>query len=118
MTTLSSLQEKIDQFVKERDWKQYHSPKNLAIGLGVEASENQEIFQWMTEEESYQISEDQKQDLTHEIGDVLIFLMMLSSKYDIDPLKAAKKKLQKNEEKYPVAKSKGSAKKYFELADN
>lgn len=90
------------QFAGERNWEQYHSPKNLSMALAGEASEIMEIFQWLTEEQSKNLNARQIAELTDEIGDVFIYLLMLSDKTGVDILSAAEAKLQKNEKKYPA----------------
>ena len=108
------LKDEIDTFVTERDWVQFHAPKNLAMALSVEVAEVVEIFQWLTADES---SQKNKFDLVHleeEIGDVMIYLTMLSEKCSINPIAAAQKKMQSNITKYPVEKYKGTAAKYQE----
>lgn len=115
MNQLDELKEKLKEFNKKRDWDQFHSPKNIAMALSVEASEIVEIFQWMQDEQSYDLGSDDKEKLGDELGDVFLYLQLLASKYDIDLLEVAKKKLAKNEKKYPVNKAKGSSKKYTKL---
>jgi NTP pyrophosphatase (non-canonical NTP hydrolase) len=112
---MEELKYKLRQFAEARDWDQFHSPKNLAMALSVEASEIVEIFQWLTEEESYDLPNDKLENIKNEIGDVLIYLVRLSDKLGIDPLEAAKEKNEINKGKYPAQKAKGSAKKYTEL---
>jgi dCTP diphosphatase len=112
---MNNLNKQIRDFVKERDWKQFHSPKNLAMALSVESAEIVEIFQWLTQEQSYNLDKDKKSHLEQEIGDVMIYLTNLADTFDIDPIKAAKKKIALNAKKYPIDKSKGLAKKYTEL---
>jgi len=102
-------------FAKERDWEQFHSPKNLAMALSVEVSEIVEIFQWLTQDESRNLSFEKLEKVKEEISDVMIFLTNLADKLGIDLLAAAKEKIEVNERKYPVDKAKGSAKKYTEL---
>lgn len=111
------ISKKLAAFVAERDWDQFHSPKNLAMALSVEASELVEIFQWMTEDQSRKISQDEtrRQQLADEIADVFVYLLRIASKADIDIHDATLAKLVKNAKKYPVEKAKGSAKKYTEL---
>jgi NTP pyrophosphatase (non-canonical NTP hydrolase) len=104
----------IRDFDAERDWDQFHSPKNLAMALSVEVAELAEIFQWMSERESTQLSEDKQKKLMEEIGDVMIYLANLSDKFGIDPIKAAKGKIKLNEAKYPSQIVKGDARKYSE----
>jgi len=112
---MEDLKRKIREFAEERDWNQFHSPKNLAMALSVEVSELVEHFQWLTEDQSYIKDPDNVEKIKYEIGDILIYLTMLSDKLDIDPLAAAKSKMIANERKYPVDKAKGNAKKYSEF---
>lgn len=106
-----------DRFVKERDWDQFHSIKNLAMALSVEASELLEIFQWMKEEESNNVATDLKTfaKVEEEVADVFIYLLRIVHKTGIDLEQAVYNKMKKNEEKYPVEKAKGNAKKYDEF---
>ncbi|MFC2083553.1 nucleotide pyrophosphohydrolase [Bacteroidota bacterium] len=111
---MKKLFEKINKFVDVRDWDKYHSPKNLAMALSAETAEIVELFQWLTEEESYKLDEKKMKMLKEEIGDVMIYLTNLASKFDMDPVEAALQKLKLNEQKYPVDRVKGSNKKYNE----
>jgi NTP pyrophosphatase (non-canonical NTP hydrolase) len=111
---LKDLIQQIKIFRQERDWDQYHSPKNLVMALMVEASELAEHFQWLTEEQSSSLAPDKLAEVREEIGDVLIYLANICDKLDIDPIKAAQDKLKKNSEKYPVAKVCGKSSKYSE----
>ena len=113
--SLKQLAECLREFAVERDWEQFHSPKNLAMALTVEAAELQEHFQWLTEMESVNPSPEKMQKIEEEIGDVLIYLTRFADKLGIDPLDAAYKKLEINRQKYPGEKARGSAKKYTEL---
>ena len=113
--TLDDLKSEVLEFTRERDWEQFHAPKNLAMSVNVEASELMEIFMWLTAEESRNLDSKKLEHARDEIGDVLICLVNLAARLGIDPLEAARLKIQKNREKYPVSKSKGSAKKYDEL---
>jgi len=115
MTDLDRLTDLIRKFNDERDWAQYHSPKNLASSLVIEAAELLEILQWLTEEESSNLDTEKRRKVEEEIGDVLIYLLNLADKLGIDPSEAALQKLKANEEKYPVEKARGSAAKYTEL---
>lgn len=108
---ISGLATKLKEFSKERDWDQFHSPKNLSMALVIEASELLEHFQWLTEQQSKSLSIEQLNMVKNEIGDVLIYLIILCYKLDIDPLDAAFKKLEVNKIKYSIEKSKGTAKK-------
>ena len=92
----------IERFRAERNWQQFHTPKNLAMALAVESAELLEIFQWMTPAQSFDPDRDTRTHLEEEIGDVMIYLSLLSSTFGIDPLDAALKKMKANESKYPV----------------
>lgn len=115
--TLTAIQTQLEAFAKARDWDQYHSPKNIAMALSVEAAELVEIFQWKTEAESAALNEQDRLAASHEIADVLLYLLTISRVLDIDILQAAQDKLDLNAQKYPVHKSKGNAKKYDQLDD-
>lgn len=115
MAELSGLIERIRAFNEARDWAQFHSPKNLSMSLMIEAAELAEIFQWLTEEESRSLSAEKLVQAGEEIGDVLIYLLNVADKLGIDPVEVATRKMDINEEKYPVDKARGSADKYTEL---
>lgn len=112
---IEELQAELRRFAEERDWGQFHSPKNLAASLSIEAAEVLEHFQWLTEEQSRQLDETRRQAVAHEIADVFLYLLQLSDKLGIDPLQAARDKLALNGQRYPADKAKGSARKYTEL---
>lgn len=114
-TELKSLMASVRQFAADRDWEQFHSPKNLASALTVEAAELLEHFQWLTEAQSSALPPDKRVEISHEIADVFLYLLQLADKLDIDLVNAAQRKLALNAEKYPVAKARGSSKKYTEL---
>jgi dCTP diphosphatase len=99
----------------ERDWQQFHSPKNLASALVVEAGELLEHFQWLTETQSRALTPEKRDAVGAEVADVLLYLIQLTSALGIDPIAAARDKLKLNELKYPIALSKGTSKKYDEL---
>ena len=101
------------EFAAERDWDQFHSPKNLACALSVEAAELLEHFQWSSDKQA--LPADQLEAVSHEIADVLLYLIRLADKLGIDPVAAATAKLVLNAQKYPVDLSRGSSKKYTEL---
>jgi dCTP diphosphatase len=109
---MEELVEQIRAFARERDWEQFHSPKNLAISLSIEAAEILEIFQWMDDAESYDLSENQRQALEEEIGDVMLYLTHLADKFGIDVLQAAKSKIRLNAQKYPADIVRGKSNKY------
>jgi len=111
---MKGLIRELRKFARERDWEQFHSPKNLSMALSVEVAEVVEHFQWLTEEESNRLSPDKLSKIKEEIGDVLLYLVNLSDKLGIDPLEAAKEKLEKNNLKYPAEKVKGKSSKYSE----
>jgi NTP pyrophosphatase (non-canonical NTP hydrolase) len=113
--SLDALRDMLRQFAFERDWNRFHSPKNLAIALSVEAAELLEHFQWITDTESATLMPEQKARIREEVADVLIYLIRLADKLEIDLLDAARDKIQLNAEKYPVEKSRGSRKKYTDL---
>lgn len=109
---MESLINELKMFAKQRDWEQYHSPKNLAMALNIETAELLEIFLWLTDEQSDNLDEKKLTNLKEEIGDVMIYLTNLASKFDLDPIQCAKDKLKLNKKKYPADIVKGSAKKY------
>jgi dCTP diphosphatase len=113
--SLQELTGLLREFAAERDWDQFHSPKNLIMALSVEVSELMENFQWLTEEQSSAMPPEKLQLVREEIGDVLIYLTRLADKLRIDPMEAAFEKLEVNRAKYPADKVRGSAKKYSEL---
>ena len=111
---MHELIKKIKQFRQERDWDQYHSPKNLVMALSVEVAELVENFQWLTQEESRNLPDDKLDQVRDEIGDILIYLANLSEKLGIDPVQAAHAKFEKNQIKYPAEIVKGKHSKYSE----
>ena len=111
---MNELIKKIKQFRQERDWDQYHSPKNLVMALSVEVAELVEHFQWLTQEESRNLPDDKLDQVRDEIGDILIYLANLSEKLGIDPVQAAHGKIEKNQLKYPAEIVKGKHSKYSE----
>ena len=115
MNELDALRDRIRDFSRERDWDQFHSPKNLAMALAGEAGEVLEIFQWLTEEQSRALDEKALARARDEIADVLLYLVRLADRLGVDPLAAAQRKLEENARKYPVDKARGNARKYDEL---
>jgi NTP pyrophosphatase (non-canonical NTP hydrolase) len=103
------------QFAAERDWDQFHSPKNLAAALAVEAAEVLEHFQWVTEEGSRSLPEAKVSEVAQELADVFLYLLQLSDKLGIDLIAAGRAKLATNAGKYPVDRAKGSSRKYTEF---
>lgn len=115
MTELETLREQLRQFAAARDWDQFHSPKNLAMALSVEAGELLEVFQWLTEEQSRSLAPDAHAAASDEVADVLLYLIRLCDALDIDPIAAANRKLVANAKRYPADKARGNSKKYTEL---
>ena len=111
---MQELKRCLRDFAIARDWEQFHSPKNLSMALSVEAAEIVEHFQWLTEEQSKNLSKDKLEEVESELADTLIYLIRLADQLDIDLLAAAHSKIEVNERKYPVDKSKGNARKYTE----
>jgi dCTP diphosphatase len=111
---LTELRRRLAAFAAARDWDQFHSPKNLAMALSVEASELLEEFQWLTEEQSRSLDSERRERVRLEMADVLIYLLRLADKLDVDLLRAAHDKLALNEQKYPADRVRGSARKYTE----
>lgn len=112
---LEALRDALRRFAAERDWDQFHSPKNLAMALSVEAAELLEHFQWVKEAESAALSPEQLANVSEELADVLLYLIRLADKLHIDLAAAARSKLELNAKKYPVERARGSSKKYTEL---
>lgn len=102
MRDLETLRNLVTEFRDERDWKQFHTPKDLVQAISIEAAELSEIFLWVSQQESYKTAQDKKEHLSEEIADVFIYLLSLSDVIDIDLEQAVKDKLNKNRIKYPV----------------
>jgi len=107
--SLDELSYRLVQFAKERDWEQFHSPKNLASALIVEAAELLEPFQWLTEEQSRSLNEAQLAAVIDEMADVLLYLVQLANVLNVDLPSAAHSKVTRNADRYPVEQVKGSA---------
>ena len=114
---LAQLRDALRQFADERDWDQFHSPKNLASALAVEAAELLERFQWLTEDESRKLPPAELARVREEMADVLNYLVRLADKLDVNLLEAARDKIKVNALKYPADKARGSARKYSEMLD-
>ena len=113
--SLQALSTKLQAFVTLRQWAIFHSPKNLSMALSVEVGELLEHFQWLSEQDSIQLDEPRRQAVAMECADVLLYLLQLSNKLQIDLVQSAHEKLRINEIKYPIEKSKGRATKYNQL---
>jgi dCTP diphosphatase len=112
---LDQLRARLRAFIAERDWAQFHNPKNLAMALVAEAGELVEHFQWLTAEQADRLPPETLAEVEHEIADVLIFLVELADRLNVDLLAAAERKLALNAQKYPVEKARGRATKYDKL---
>jgi len=115
-SNVEELRVDVKAFIEERDWAQFHSPKNLAMALSVEVSEVVEHFQWLTEEESRNLPPEKLAEVREEVGDVMIYLTELAEKLGIDPLEAARAKLEINRRKYSADLVRGKASKYTEYS--
>src|ERR1035438_4166542 len=114
-TSLENLRDVLRRFASDRDWDQFHSPKNLAIALNVEAAELLEHFQWVSDAESAGIPPATRTKVREELADVFLYLIRLADKLDVDLTIAAAEKIQINAAKYPIEKARGSSKKYTDL---
>jgi len=112
---LDQLRDALRAFAAERDWEQFHSPKNLAAALSVEAAELLEQFQWLGEEESRSLEPARAAAVREELADVLLYLIRIADKLDVDLIAAAREKIGENAKRYPVDKSRGSSRKYTEF---
>ena len=110
--SLEKIQERIRDFASERNWEQFHNPKNLAMAIGSETGELLEIFQWMTEDASKYPDEKTLNLIKEELSDIMIYCLRACDILKIDPIECMNKKIDKNAEKYPVEKSYGNAVKY------
>ena len=108
---LVELRERVRQFAAERDWFQFHAPKNLAIALSVEAAELLEHFQWLSEDASRRLGADELGKVREELADVLIYLVRLADELGVDLAAAARDKLAANARRYPVDTTRGSSQK-------
>lgn len=111
------IKHKLRDFAEERDWDQFHSPKNLAMALNVEAAELLEHFQWLTEPQSASLNAETLNEVAEEIADIQLYLMRLADKLGVDIVAASLAKIEKNAKKYPADKVRGSSKKYTKYVD-
>ena len=112
---VKDVAKRLSAFARERDWEQFHSPKNIAVALSVEASELLEIFQWLTEAQSKELSREAMEKVKEEAADVQLYLVRLCDLLNVDLAAAVDAKLAANARKYPVHEARGSSKKYTEL---
>ena len=110
--SLNELRSRISAFVEERDWAQFHTPKNLAMAMIVEAAELVEQFQWDTAQESQQLTTDKRSAVSHELADTFVYLLRIAEVLQIDLIEAANEKIELNAKKYPADKVRGSNAKY------
>lgn len=115
---LLALRDAMRAFAAEREWERFHTPKNLAMALSIEAAELMEHFQWLTAEESGRLDEATRSRVAEELADVLLYLVRLADRVDVDLGAAARAKLVRNAEKYPAERARGSARKYTEYRDS
>lgn len=114
--SLATLQKQIRRFCDDRNWDQFHNPKDLSISLSLEAAEVLEHFQWKNDDEMARHVIEKKMEVGEELADVFYWVLLLANKLDIDLVEAFEEKMKKNEAKYPIEKAQGSHKKYTELA--
>lgn len=109
---IEKIKKQLADFAAQRDWEQFHSPKNLAMALSVETAELLELFQWLSEEQSTQLNDDDRRRARQELADIQIYLIRLADRLGVDLETAVSDKLRLNEEKYPVELARGNATKY------
>lgn len=116
MEAIEKLKQEIQAFCEERDWDQYHNPKDLAIGISTEANELLDIFRFKSEQDMQELLSDptRREAVGHELADVLFFLLRFSQMYEFDLFEELRSKMELNKKKYPVDTSKGSNRKYNE----
>jgi len=110
--SLDNLRARINAFVAERDWAQFHTSKNLAMAMIVEAAELVEQFQWDTPQESQQLSPEKREAVAHELADTFVYLLRIAEVLEIDLIDATNRKIELNAQKYPVEKARGSNARY------
>lgn len=115
--SLTDLSNKLKEFAIERDWEQFHSPKNLAMAISGECGELLEHFQWLTEQQSHLVDDQTRREVSHEMADILIYLLRLSERLDIDLIDAVYEKMAINEQRFPVHKVKGQAGRGIDFED-
>jgi len=111
-TTIQDLKERMASFVRERDWEQFHTPKNLSMSIAIEAAELMEHFQWLTNEQSANLEPDALQDVSEELADIVIYSLSLSNALQLDLTETILQKMEKNIRKYPKEKVRGKSHKY------
>ncbi len=116
--SLQELRTRINHFVTERDWAQFHTPKNLAMAMIVEAAELVEQFQWDTPAESQQLSSEKREAVSHELADTFVYLLRIAEVLGVDLIEAANQKIDINAKKYPADKARGSNAKYTAYSED
>ena len=111
---MNELMLALRKFAQDRDWEQFHSPKNLSMALSVEASELLEHFQWTPEQATYKLGDAKQKLVSYELADIFIYLLRICDQLNIDLIDVTKEKMEINNQRYPVSKVKGSSKKYSE----
>ena len=117
MDCLDDLNARLVRFAQERDWEQFHSPKNLSMALAGEVGELLEHFQWLTQEQSRTLSPEKKEQVAQELADCLIYILRLCERLDIDPIAAAYRKIAINEQRYPADRVRGDARRAADYDD-
>jgi len=117
MDCLDDLNARLVRFAQERDWEQFHSPKNLSMALAGEVGELLEHFQWLTQEQSRTLSPEKKEQVAQELADCLIYILRLCERLDIDPIAAAYRKIAINERRYPADRVRGDARRAADYDD-
>lgn len=117
-TTLQELKDRMAAFVHERDWEQFHTPKNLSMSIAIEAAELMEHFQWLTVEQSKSLKADHLADIGEELADIIIYSLSLANTLGLDLAKTVLAKMEKNIRKYPSDKVRGKSHKYTYYQDN
>ena len=114
-TSIQNLKDLVSKFVNDRDWEQFHSPKNLSMSIAIESAELMEKFQWIEAADSKELTKKNRQEIEEEIADIATYILNFCALYNIDLSSSIQRKLKINSKKYPVYKSKGISKKYTEL---
>lgn len=117
-TTLQDLKDRMAIFVRERDWEQFHTPKNLAMSIAIEAAELMEHFQWLSVDDSKDLDPERLVDIGEELADIIIYSLSLSNSLSLDLSQTVIAKMEKNSRKYPTEKVKGKSHKYTYYQDN
>ena len=118
MDSLDELNHRLLAFARDRDWEQFHSPKNLAMALAGEAGELLEHFQWLSEAQSSELSAEKRDEVALEMADILAYLLRLSQRLDVDLVDALRRKIAINERRYPVERVRGDARRASEYVED